>query len=829
MKKFISLLLSSTMLMSTVPMARAENLGTINAVEADPEAIYVYSSVSNLSADLLKEASVLKQDGVDITADCTFTAVKDNVTGGGSPEAQQYRYCTKITPPTGAEFEVNKEITFEVTDSTEIENYSTKFTIYELLNDDFENGLNWKATSGTAPTIDTESNGNKRLSLSRGNVVINKDYANQTVWKDYTISFDMIGGDAAYTEGEVVKFIWNTAANPTTTAGASLKNYYNIQTGTVRTYNDGLSWYHGNGNGKVEAVMKNGSNHRYKFNVQDGYSSARVNGVKFMELALPEANNTRTGAPSFAFVNSKGSLYVDNLRVTKTVKSDDISDLTFKDKISVDTDGIMLYPSAGVNLSMMAQMTTLVDGDGVNIPVAVEKVIDSENYHNTFVQDAPYIIKRADGQELETDKSYTLTIKPGVISSDFTSVSSASFVKTFELVNVFSDDFSGDLKWEWVHTNPDMGRWSNNTMEIAGGKLEVTLGDKNNSDEVRLVPKDYKNMLDLENCTVKFDFNSVDSTYSGNWTRFGFTSKEDLSDSKDSHGEFHLQNGVLRVYVNAESFDWTNDVVYDKDTFVSCKEVTCKYVGDGLEYSFYNDKGIRLAKKAETNEKYKAKGAFSILFYGNTGGKYTLDNVKITRMIEYVDVVPEVSENCDIDMDSMLLIVDKPFDVDTVSKDAVSITEGDKPYTDFTVEAVDEQTIKVNFGKELQYKTEYSIQLADTIVLNDVASYRFNAAKFKTIVPPFDLDSFVLDGNEVKATLKNNRSDSPVSCVTTVACYDENNMILGVVNGGKYELYKKDTKYVKMTVPTGTKKAVCYVWDNFTSMGTMFEETITID
>lgn len=961
MKKFLSLLLSSAMVMSMSAAnvmaddATEDTRTQINSIEADPEAIYFYNSAAT-DGEYLKSHCKITVDGVDITNDCHFRRISgyylSNIFKDSFPSGN-FRECTVVLPPEGTEFAVNKPITIEVEDTNNIKGRSDSFMLYEYVNDDFENGLNWKSASGTAPTINTDAQGNKRLNLPKDATVVSNDYANQKDWTDYTISFDIIGGESEYTDWEVVRFIYNDSD--------TLKNRLD-QTARGYAFNNGHTrmFYKSNGNGDSWGfnssagtyVAANATRH-YKLNAQDGYMSARIKTdigtQKFMDYKIPETHETKTaGAPTFVFCNSTGNAYLDNVRITKmialdnveeeltfsginadtdgitvyankavdtkvmnelvtlkdengtviptkvenisnmqygsssdfatnnlsgeqsiikkadgteiaadkiytieiasgvmssdfaavskekisktfkliNVLSDDFSgdlnwqfvqknsdsdkqgtnsvaienetlkittgsenadnqvlvpanysdmlalknstvefdincvtspefifgfsqnsdgtfsdlasgtaskskirvgsveesmgracifahfgnpayhagwqnkvnglvansnhsyklagfdtnynfymdgnrgytrtansgnpnaigtfamlftkadavytldnvkitrmaeieNLTFSENINADTDGITVYPSKDVNTDDMARRVTLKDGNGTTIPVKVEKVVNHEGYKSEFVQNKPYIIKKADGNELAADTDYYLTIASGVVSNDEAAVSVSDVTKAFKLVDVLSDDFSGDLNWQLVHSNPSTDYWSNNTIEVKDGKLHIKLGDVNDPGEQRLVPLNYKDMFDLQDCTVKFDFNALDATYSDNWARFGFTKSEKADDIKDAHGEFHLQPTAIRIYVNAANNNWTY-VTTDMATQI---EDTYKFVGDGKEYSIYRN-GVRVASRAEDDDAYKAQGAFAMLFCGNANTEYTLDNVKITRMTE---------------------------------------------------------------------------------------------------------------------------------------------------------------------------------------------------
>lgn len=642
MKKFLSLLLSSAMVMSMSAAnvmaddATEDTRTQINSIEADPEAIYFYNSAAT-DGEYLKSHCKITVDGVDITNDCHFRRISGDYLSNISKDSfssGNFRECTVVLPPEGTEFAVNKPITIEVEDTNNIKGRSDSFMLYEYVNDDFENGLNWKSASGTAPTINTDAQGNKRLNLPKDATVVSNDYANQKDWTDYTISFDIIGGESEYTDTEVVRFIYNDSD--------TLKNRLD-QTARGYAFNNGHTrmFYKSNGNGDSWGfnssagtyVAANATRH-YKLNAQDGYMSARIKTdigtQKFMDYKIPETHETKTaGAPTFVFCNSTGNAYLDNVRITKMIALDNVEEeLTFSG-INADTDGITVYANKAVDTKVMNELVTLKDENGTVIPTKVEKVVNHEGYKSEFVQNKPYIIKKADGNELAADTDYYLTIASGVVSNDEAAVSVSDVTKAFKLVDVLSDDFSGDLNWQLVHSNPSTDYWSNNTIEVKDGKLHIKLGDVNDPGEQRLVPLNYKDMFDLQDCTVKFDFNALDATYNGNWARFGFTKSEKADDIKDAHGEFHLQPTAIRIYVNAANNNWTY-VTTDMATQI---EDTYKFVGDGKEYSIYRN-GVRVASRAEDDDAYKTQGAFAMLFWGNANTEYTLDNVKITRMTE---------------------------------------------------------------------------------------------------------------------------------------------------------------------------------------------------
>lgn len=488
--------------------------------------------------------------------------------------------------------------------------------------------------------------------------------------------------------------------------------------------------------------------------------------------------------------------------------------------IEADTDGITIYPNETIDTQELAAITSLTDKDGNDIPVEISKVNNSGTWKGSFVQDKPYLIRRADGKALETDKDYSLSIGDGV----------GAFKKIFRLDLIFSDDFSGEgnnssadnMKMKWVNYN-NQTEFKHPDVALEDGALYIDA-----SIEGRLVPVNYEEMLDLKNCTAKFDVTAA----TGSDRKFAptFTKREDTGDMCDSHTEYEVQNKQIRVRMNnclvwdnnSGTYTpnaWHGDYTYDNGECTYGTTETYKFTGDGLKYSLYRN-GVRLAANKETDEQYSAGGAFVFRTFGNS--KVYLDNVIITRMYEYIDVKTDLSEPCDVNQESVTLIVGDAFDAATLTNESVSIKVGEVDFTDFTVEAAGNNKIKISFTDELQYKTKYTISLDNSIAAKNIRKYEYATTDFTTIAPPFDLTSFEEKAGEISAVISNNRYENAVNCIATVVCYDENNKILAI-SGGKYEIAIGDDVTISYAKPDTAVRAQCFVWDNFTDMSTLLE------
>ena len=655
-KKLLSGTLAVSMLSAfSVGMVIAEETkGTVTYIDADPEAIYVYSDVQYLDPAGVKESTTIIQNGVDITEDCTFTRVTDNLTGGGL--SSTYRYCTKITPAEGTEFAVNVPSSISIKENSQIEDYSKSFAIQELLYDDFTDGVsNWTTASGN--TIEQE-NGMMKMTMAASNswnkYLAHTDYSSQTLWSDYTISFDYKLD--SLTGFESMSMEYSTKDALSDVGGLGVGDYgFQERNGHIRIFNPNVSggWTFRQYNDATNPVA--GQTKHIKMSTSNNYMQSWSNGKKAIDY---ENSTAVTGAPVFCVSFNGGTIYFDNFRVTKLVDLSSIAELTINN-YEADTDAITIYPSAEVNMDALKSAITLTES-GTAVDVSVSKVDTVSGYNTSTQSTAPaYKIIKAGG--FECDKIYNLTIGE-LLSSDLTAKLSDGYNKTFKLEEILIDDFSGDTsKWTLAQSNPSSQYHGNNTLNIKDGKLQLLTG-ATNSYQHALLPADYENMFALEDYTVEFDFTTVNQGSDYNFIRFGLTTNALPDISNANLPRFHVQNNGVRAFLTGDgNFVFTND---------SSSTANYKFVAKDNRYVLYvNDKKMY---DYETNG-LDAVGAFGVMAYGNNA-EYHFDNFKITKLTDLTNIAELTINSFEADTDAITIYPSAEVSTDAL-KSAITLTE----------------------------------------------------------------------------------------------------------------------------------------------------------
>ena len=481
---------------------------------------------------------------------------------------------------------------------------------------------------------------------------------------------------------------------------------------------------------------------------------------------------------------------------------------------TADTNEILIQTNGEIP-NLENYITIKENGETIdNNSLTVNKIEQASNYHSSFIKDTIYSIKNTDGFKIGEEYNLVINTDEGIL-----------FDKSFSLENYFSEDFSedkGDMLF--VHTNPSTTWQGNNTAEVKDGVLEVRTGAKNSYEPV-LVSENYKDMLDTEDYTAEFDVEAVDCGNSANFFKLGFTTNGSLNDVNNTNKlvRFHFQEKCIRTYVVGDGGFITAINVDDTLSSGSQKYTHVKLVGNGTRQTLYVN-GIRCSDYDSVNCA-PAKGVFAMIFLGDNA-TYRIDNYKLTKTIECVNVTAD-KEQYDV-TDNVVLSIDDSFDTESFAKDLISVESSDGTAVEFEATANDDNTITLNFSNPLEYKTDYIVKIDSGLVLNGKKGYSFKRCSFKTIPPAFDLDDFSAADGFARAVIKNNRSEDAVTSVTTLVFYDEHNMMLGVA-GGKSTLSLGEAKTVERAIPNGTKLVKCYVLDNYVSLNTMFEETISIE
>jgi len=629
-KKILAGMLTVSMLSAfNVGMVVAEETkGTVTYIDADPEAIYVYSDIQYLNPVGVKESTTIVQNGVDITDGCTFTRVTDDLVGGGL--ANDYRYCIKITPAEGREFAVNVPSSISIIENSQLEDYLKSFAIQELLFDDFTDGVsNWITASGN--TIEHE-NGMLKMTMSASNswnkYLAHTDYSSQKSWSDYTISFDYKLDTLTGFESMTMEY--STPDALSNVGGLSANDYgFSERNGHIRLYSPNVSdgWTFRKYDTATNPVA--GQNKHIKMSTSNNYMQSWSNGKK----AVDYNNNTAvTGAPVFCVSFDGGTIYFDNIRATKVIDLSNSAELTIN-SFEADTDAITIYPSAEVNTDALKSAITLTEA-GAAVEFSVSKVDTVSGYKTSTQSTAPaYKITKADS--FECNKIYNLTINE-LLSVDSSAMMRDAFKKTFKIEEILIDDFSGDTsKWALVQATGNNEYHGNNTLNIKDGKLQMLTGETNSYNHV-LLPADYENMFALEDYTVEFDYTTINEGDNYRFISFGLTTKALPDIDKFDLPRFQVQNGGVRAYLTGDS----NDYEYTKD---SSEAANYKFVAKDNRYVLYvNDKKMY----DYTTNGLDAVGAFGVVAYGNNA-EYHFDNFKITKLTELVDeiVISDVKIN----------------------------------------------------------------------------------------------------------------------------------------------------------------------------------------
>jgi len=475
-----------------------------------------------------------------------------------------------------------------------------------------------------------------------------------------------------------------------------------------------------------------------------------------------------------------------------------------------DTDGIVIYFDKEVDEDLIKNAVELTEAGTIVTDFEVKKVSYINEYKNNQSKTPAYKIEKSDSFAIDT--KYSLKINEWLESKDGSTLD-GDFEKIFEIEEILIDDFSSDTsKWTLVQTNGNSVYHGNNTLSIKDGKLQLLTGEKNSYNHA-LLPADYANMFSLEDYTVEFDYTTINDGDAYQFISFGLTTKVLPDINNFNLPRFQVQDGGVRAYLTGNSkYEYTKD---------SSEAANYKFVAKDNRYVLYvNDKKMY----DYTTDELDAVGAFGIIVYGNNA-EYHFDNFKITKMTESI-TVKTAKEEYDINED-VVINLGSEIDVSMLDNSYINVKTGDTEIRNFELSAVDSNSINIHFTKPLEYKTEYTISISDELPAVGKNSYKYDDAFFTTIPPAFDLESFVNKNGTVTAVIKNNREETPVNCIATVVLYDDNNKMIGI-EGGKYEVELGKDDEIKIDVGDAVS-AKCYVWSDFVSMDTLFEETIVIE
>ena len=477
------------------------------------------------------------------------------------------------------------------------------------------------------------------------------------------------------------------------------------------------------------------------------------------------------------------------------------------DNFEADTECITIYPGGDTSVSELEGTITLKE-NGETVAFTVEEVKTHDSNVNAFDYTANTNFSQA--------KSYKVK-KQGGFSCDtsyFIDIAAANYSKSFVIEEILSDDFSNDTsKWTLAQESGNSVYWGSNTMEIVDGALQVTTGAAC-SYLHPLLPANFKNMVNLEDYTIQFDIRSLTAlTGSDYYFKFGLTTNGVMPTigSKDEAKYSVRADKYMSVQMMGGASTWVEDATVDE------ANATFKMVAKDNRNVLFAD-GIKFADW--TSNSYDAKGVFGISFQKDNA-VYEIDNVIMTRVVEAVQAEVDKAEY-DIS-DEVIVTLSNAYDTTALDKKLITVSEVEG----FEVAPIDEYSFKLTFTSPLEYKTKYTISISEDLPAVGMTNYKYGSVSFTTIPPAFDLESFKNDNGTLKAVLKNNREADGVSCIATIVMYDADNKMIGI-NGGVKSIALGEDDDVTLAVDSNAATAKCYIWDSFSGLNTIFEETIVI-
>jgi len=485
--------------------------------------------------------------------------------------------------------------------------------------------------------------------------------------------------------------------------------------------------------------------------------------------------------------------------------------------IEADQTGVTVYPSKEINIETLAQYIDLLQ-NGVKVEnILYERVRTVSGYSSsTWASPVSYTIKPAQG--LMCDAVYQLIIHAGLTSFDELAELSIEYHKSFMVQELLSDDFSSyntekpvTGAWNYVQLSTNPAYYGSATVS-GDGCLQIATGSSNSS-SIAFVHSDYANQKSWSDYTMEYDFTPVNKGSSGSYYRLALFTDKPIDNL--NRLAFHPQENGIRIYSDGNyKFQSYNLSVGGTYRF--------KHVLQGKHYQTY----INGAKVIDyTNENgYTAAGAPEIILFGNNA-TYQFDNIKITKMVEAVDVSVDGQDTKNVAVDAPLTLkFSKDINLNTLQTTCFSIQNAGE----FTVKAIDTNTVQIDFAQPLAYKTEYTITISDSLKPVQSGNYIYSELTFKTLPSAFDLDSFTFENGVAKAIIKNNRKPEDVTFMATIAIYNQNNKMLDIA-GGIYNLSEGETQTIEkdfqQLVADGTY-VKCYVWDGMDRMKTLFEKEI---
>ena len=759
---------------------------------------------SSVEAAVLESEITLTCDGVNVPVVASAVTTPGSDTGVTYTDAvTRAGYVYTLTPESGA---MEMENVYELSIG---DNFAKKFKLHEILKADFssEADLDKFTTyqNGTAHTnVLTIDNGRMKVDNNGNNHVgkialVPTNYQTFTNYTDCTIEFDaeFYSVSSGYSSifGSGVK---DNYVDKGTWAGffAWSNGYMQLRDGTNRPFTGFFG-------GTSAPQIMNGS---YKVVPRTGVAEMYYNGYRIADYA--HESFTTNNVFAFNLLNSGAVIYLDNIAVTKVEEVVDIEFNGIVTEYSVGSKNITVKLDSSVDVSVLEPEITLTC-DGVDVPVTAVAVTTPGSDTGVTYTDAV----------ARSGYVYTLTPEAGVMETDkvYNLIIGDNFDKKFKVQEILKADFSSEADLDKFTTYQN-GTAHTNVLSIDNGRMKVDNNGNNHVGKIALVPANYQTFADYTNCTIEFDaeFYSVSSGYT---SLFGPGVIDNYVNKGSWAGFFGWQNGIMQLR------DGTNRPFTGFFGGTSNPQImngTYKVVPrTGVAEMYYND--YRVADYA--HESFTTNNAFAFNLQ-NTGAVIYLDNVAITRYVEYM---PISIEEKDYDtLPEIMVDLGCKADMSLFDESYVTVWNGDTKVEGLNVESVDDDTLKITFTTPLEYKTEYTVTLNSKLPALGMAQTEWGEASFKTIPPTFDLLYFENDNGTLKAELKNYRETNGAKCIATIVMYDANNVMLTARVGGIKNVALGDTTKIELDIVPEAVKAKCYVWDNFTDMTTLFEETIEL-